>query len=410
MANPIQTNHQRLWQSLMAIAEIGATKDGGCNRQALTDLDQQGRDLFIQWCKEAGCHIRIDRIGNIFARREGKNTNSPSVMTGSHLDTQPTGGKFDGVYGVLAGLEVIRTLNDLNIETEHPIEVSVWTNEEGARFAPAMIGSGVWCGEFSLEYGLNRSDQQGKTIAQELQRIGYAGETPCTPHPVKGFFETHIEQGPVLESKNKQIGIVTGVQGMNWYDLHITGKPVHAGPTPMAMRKDPFMALHKIIGRLYQIAEAFGQHSRVTLGNIQAFPGAYNTVPKELILAVDLRHPEQEKLDQMQEAFYQIVEEETQDKGLASKIAQQWQSPAVVFNKNCVTAVTDATAALKLSSMKIVSGAGHDSVYLSRVIPTSMIFVPCEGGISHNPAENATKEDLGAGCDVLLNAMVEMAS
>lgn len=410
METLIKINGSRLWDSLMNMARIGATDKGGCNRQALTDLDKQARDLYIQWAEEAGCTVRIDAMGNVFARRAGKDETLPAVVTGSHIDTQPTGGKFDGVYGVLAGLEVIRSLNDHNIETLAPIEACIWTNEEGARFSPAMIGSGVWCGEFDLEYGHGREDKQGLTIGAELERIGYLGDSACEPFPVKGFFEVHIEQGPILEAEEKQIGIVNGVQGMNWYDLTITGEPVHAGPTPMDQRRDPFMALHRIIDRLYQMAEAYAPLSRVTFGDIKAMPGARNTVPEQLVLAVDLRHPEQATLDQMDGLFRQICDEVCAEYGVTGEIRDEWRSPAVQFDADCIGAVRNATYALEYSNKEMHSGAGHDSVYVSRVAPTSMIFIPCEGGISHNEAENAKPEDIEAGCNVLLNAMLALAS
>ena len=241
----LQVNGERLWSSLMEMARIGGTEKGGCNRQALTDKDKQGRALFIRWCEEIGCTLRVDEMGNLFLRKAGRDNSLPPVLTGSHLDTQPTGGKFDGVYGVLAGLEVLRTLHDANIETLHPLEVAVWTNEEGARFSPAMVGSGVWSGEFSLDYGWSRKDKSGVSIKEELERHGYLGGTPCAPFNIKAALELHIEQGPILEAIEKPIGVVQGVQGMRWYDLVITGQPVHAGPTPMEQRRDPMKAIAK---------------------------------------------------------------------------------------------------------------------------------------------------------------------
>ncbi len=410
MSQLLQINGQRLWDSLMEMARIGATEKGGCNRQALTDLDRDARDLYIKWVKEAGCTVRIDTMGNIFARRAGSNNDLPVVMTGSHIDTQPTGGKFDGVYGVLAGLEVIRSLNDHNIETNTPVEISVWTNEEGARFSPAMIGSGVWNGTFDLEFGHNRRDKQNNTIKGELERIGYLGEVPCKPHAVKGFFEVHIEQGPILEDEGLQIGVLNGVQGMNWYDLTITGQPAHAGPTPMESRRDPFMGLHKIIDRLYAMTAEFAPWSRVTFGDIEALPGSRNTIPEQLVLAVDLRHPDQPTLDQMDRRFRAIAEQECEKLKLSGEIHDEWQSPAVKFDQNCIEAVRRSTQALGYSYKEMFSGAGHDSVYISRVVPTSMIFVPCEKGISHNETENAKPEDIEAGCNVLINAITALAN
>lgn len=408
--NGLRVDGQRLWDSLMQMAEIGATDKGGCNRQALTDLDKAGRDLFVDWCQAAGCTVRVDQMGNIFARRPGRDNTLPPVMTGSHLDTQPTGGKFDGVYGVLAGLEVVRALNDAKVETDAPLEVVVWTNEEGARFSPAMIGSGVWAGVFDLDYGHSRVDKSGKSIGEELARIGYNGETPAQAHPVKAAFEVHIEQGPILEAEGLQVGVLSGVQGMNWYDLTIEGQPCHAGPSPMEVRRDPFMGLSTITQRLYDMVKEYAPWSRLTFGDIKAEPGSRNTVPERLVVAVDLRHPEQAVLDEMDRRFRAIVEEESSRYGLQSSIRDEWTSPAVVFDQNCVTAVRQAVDQLGYSNMEMFSGAGHDSVYVSRVAPTSMIFVPCEKGLSHNEAENAKPEDLEAGCNVLLHAMLARAN
>ena len=410
MTKPLTINSQRLWDSLMRMAQIGATPKGGCNRQALTDLDKQARDLYVEWAKEAGCTVRVDEMGNIFARRTGENAHLPVVMTGSHIDTQPTGGKFDGVYGVLAGLEVIRSLNDQGVATVAPVEACIWTNEEGARFSPAMIGSGVWSGAFDLPYGHQRTDKQGNTIKEELGRIGYLGEEACKPHAIKGFFEVHIEQGPILENKARQIGVVNGVQGMHWYDLTITGQPVHAGPTPMEDRRDPFMALHEIIAGLYALVEGYGPQSRVTFGDINATPGSRNTVPESLVLAVDLRHPSQQTLDEMDGRFRDLATQVCDKHQLTCEVRDEWRSPAVVFDEHCAAAVRKSTQALGYSYLEMTSGAGHDSVYVSNVVPAAMIFIPCEGGVSHNEAENATQEDVEAGCNVLLNAIVELAN
>ncbi|MNF34403.1 N-carbamoyl-L-amino acid hydrolase [compost metagenome] len=405
----LRINGERLWSRLMDMARIGATERGGCNRQALTDLDKIGRDLFVRWCREAGCTVSVDQMGNIFARRAGLDDELPPVLSGSHLDTQPTGGRFDGVYGVLAGLEVIQTLADAGIRTRAPLEVAVWTNEEGARFSPAMIGSGVWAGAFDLAYGHGRTDKQGASIAAELARIGYLGERPARASPLAAAFEVHIEQGPILESEGLQLGVVTGVQGIRWYDLTLGGQPVHAGPTPMSVRRDPFMGLAAILPRLYRLAEEHGPWARVTFGDIRVDPGSRNTVPERLVLAVDLRHPEQAVLDRMDAAFRAIVAEEAGRCRLEAEVREEWHSPAVAFDADCVAAVQGAVESLGYSHLRMCSGAGHDSVYLARVAPTSMIFVPCEGGISHNETENAAPADLEAGANVLLHAMLRMA-
>lgn len=405
----LQVNGERLWSSLMEMARIGGTEKGGCNRQALTDKDKQGRVLFIRWCEEIGCTLRVDEMGNLFLRKAGRDNTLPPVLTGSHLDTQPTGGKFDGVYGVLAGLEVLRTLHDAKVETLHPLEVAVWTNEEGARFSPAMIGSGVWSGEFSLDYGWSRKDKSGVSIKEELERHGYLGRTPCAPFNIKAALELHIEQGPILEAIEKPIGVVQGVQGMRWYDLVITGQPVHAGPTPMEQRRDPMKAIAKIISELYHLADETGPLARATFGDINASPGSRNTVPEQVTLTVDLRHPDQQVLDNMDAAFRRIAQDICNQCKVEHRIVDEWNSPAVAFNASCIDAVRLAAEKAGLPYEEMFSGAGHDSVYVSKVAPTSMIFIPCENGISHNEAENATPEDITAGCQVLLGAMVQLA-
>jgi len=409
MSEQMRINGQRLWDSLMEMAQIGATPRGGCNRQALTEEDRQGRDLFVGWCRAIGCEISVDEMGNIFARRAGRDNTLPPVITGSHLDTQPTGGKFDGVYGVLAGLEVLRTLEDAGLETEAALEVVVWTNEEGARFAPAMMGSGVWAGEMQRDDIYATTDKAGKPFVEELARIGYKGDLPATPRPIRAAFEAHIEQGPILEAEQLQIGVLTGVQGARWYDLIIEGQPVHAGPTPMEVRRDPFMAALPVLQYCYDLAREHGPWGRATFGDIRAEPGSRNTVPEKLVVAVDLRHPDSAVLDQMDEQFRLFVKTTCSDKALDGRVEELWHMPVTAFAPECVDAVRSATQALGYPHMEMVSGAGHDSLYVAKVAPTSMIFVPCQDGISHNEAESAKSEDLEAGCNVLLHAMLKMA-
>ena len=393
----------------MVMAEIGATERGGCNRQALTDEDKLGRDLFANWCREAGCTVSVDEMGNMFARRPGSNTDAPPVITGSHLDTQPTGGKFDGVYGVLAGLEVLRTLEEAGIETDAPLEVVVWTNEEGARFAPAMVGSGVWASEMQRDEVYAIEDKAGKRFGEELERIGYRGDLPAKPRPIRAAFEAHIEQGPILEAEALQIGILTGVQGARWYDLIIEGQPVHAGPTPMEGRRDPFRGVLPILEYCYELAEKYAPWGRATFGDIKAEPGSRNTVPERLIVNVDLRHPDPAVLDEMDRLFRTFVAKACEAKKLQGRVEELWHMPVTEFDPNCVDAVRRATAELGYSSMEMVSGAGHDALYVAKVAPTSMIFVPCKDGVSHNEAEDVKSEDLEAGCNVLLHAMLRMA-
>jgi N-carbamoyl-L-amino-acid hydrolase len=396
----------RLWQSLMDMAQIGATAKGGCNRQALTDDDRQGRDLFVSWCEQIDCSVSVDAIGNIFARRDGLDNGLPPILVGSHLDTQPTGGKFDGVYGVLAGLEVLRTLNDAKVVTDAPLEVAVWTNEEGCRYAPAMIGSGVWSGVLDIDKAYAAVDKAGKTLGSELERIGYRGDLPASARPLMAAFEVHIEQGPILEQEERQIGVLSGIQGLRWYDLILDGEACHAGPSPMETRRDPFMAAAPIIAACYQLAAAHGPWGRATFGDIRAEPGSRNTVPERLVINVDLRHPDAGQLDQLDQEFRALVARECEQYRIEHQVNEIWHMPVTSFAPHCVQAVRDATDMLGFSNMDMVSGAGHDSLYIATVAPTGMIFVPCENGISHNEIENAKAEDLEAGCNVLLHAML----
>ena len=405
----LQVNGERLWQSLMEMARFGATAKGGCRRLALSDEDKQGRDCFVAWCEAAGCSVTIDRMGNIFARRPGRNNDLPPVVTGSHLDTQPHGGKFDGVYGVLAGLEVVRTLNDHGIETEAPVEVAVWTNEEGARFAPAMVASGVFAGAFELDFALACADPDGKTMGDELERIGYAGDEPCGGRPFAAFFEAHIEQGPILENEGKTVGVVEGVQGVRWYDVHVTGQDAHAGPTPMAVRRDALVAAAGVIQAVNRIGHDFQPGACATVGVIEASPGSRNTIPGEVTFSVDLRHPDHEVLEQMNEALLAACEKAATDTGTEAKVEDIWYSPPVVFDEACVEAVRASAERLGYAHRPITSGAGHDAVYISRVAPTGMIFVPCAGGLSHNEEESAEADDLSAGCSVLMHAILDRA-
>ena len=410
MSTNIRINGDRLWQSLMTLAEIGATEKGGVCRLALTDLDRQARDLFVRWCKEAGCTVTIDKMGNIFARRSGRDNSLPPIMTGSHIDTQPTGGKFDGAYGVLAGLEVIRTLNDHGTETQAPVEVVVWTNEEGSRFAPAMVASGVFGGAFDLDYALSRADTEGKTMGEELKRIGYFGDQPVGGRKVGAFFEAHIEQGPILEAEKKQIGIVQGVQGIRWYEIVVTGQEAHAGPTPMKRRKDALVGASRMVGHVNRIGLENQPYACATVGMMQVQPNSRNTIPGRVFFTVDFRHPDEAILNKMDAALRQACEAEARAIGLSLDLKEIWYSPPVKFARECVGAVEAAAKELGYANMPIISGAGHDAVYLSRVAPTAMVFVPCEDGISHNEIENASKDDVAAGCDVLLRAMIERAN
>jgi beta-ureidopropionase / N-carbamoyl-L-amino-acid hydrolase len=400
----------RLWSRLMAMAEIGATARGGCDRQALTDGDFQGRELFSRWAKAAGCSVRIDAIGNLFARRPGRDDALPVVMTGSHLDTQPTGGKFDGVYGVLAGLEVIESLNDHSISTVHPIEVAVWCNEEGCRFPAAMMGSAVWAGRMPLADAYALTDRDGRSVRQELERAGLNLSAPVRRHPVKAAFEAHIEQGPLLEQRGKRIGVVTGVQHMSRHEVVVMGQEAHAGPTPMDMRRDPVRVLADVLPAMYAAALRRGPQARLTIAVIETRPSSPNTVPGWLRFFVDLRHPDGAQYQALRAEVDGIVNAALERHALEGQIRCVWQAAGVVFDPACVTAVRNAAATLGCDAMEMVSGAGHDSVNVAAVAPTAMIFVPCAGGLSHNEAESATPADLESGANVLMHAMLSMSS
>lgn len=402
-------NSDRLWQSLMEMAQHGATPKGGVCRLALTDIDKAGRDLFVEWCRDAGMSIRVDQVGNIFARRPGRDPNADPVVTGSHLDSQPTGGKFDGVYGVLAGLEVVRSLNDQGIETDAPIEVAVWTNEEGSRFSPAMMGSGVYGGAFTLEEILDKRDIDGKRFGDELQRIGYAGDDDPSDHAMKAYFEAHIEQGPILEAAGLPVGVVTGAQGQRWHEITVTGMEAHAGPTPMAIRKDALVAASKIIQRVNEIGHEHQPGACATVGFIQSKPNSRNVIPGEVFLTTDLRHPDDRELSKMDAALKAFCAQVAAESDVTVDVVDFWYFAPTPFDEKLVTLVRQGAELHGYQTQPIVSGAGHDAVYVARRAPTAMIFTPCEDGISHNEVENATPEDLAAGCNVLYHAMLESA-
>ncbi len=407
--NELRINGDRLWKSLMELAAIGATEKGGVKRLALTDLDRQGRDLVVRWGREAGLEVTVDQIGNVFMRRAGRNASALPIVTGSHVDTQPTGGKFDGNYGVLAGLEVVRTLNDLNIQTEAPIEVAFWTNEEGSRFVPVMMGSGVFCGAFSLETAYAARDVEGKSVREELERIGYLGDEVPGKHPIGAYFETHIEQGPVLEDADKVIGVVPAVMGLSWYDCTVTGMEAHAGPTPMGLRRDALQVATTIMQEVVQIANRYPPYGRGTVGMVQVFPNSRNVIPGQVKFSIDLRNVNDQLLNTMHEEMLSFIAKTREESGLGIEIERVSYYPPCPFHPDCVNAVRAATEKLGYSTMDVVSGAGHDAIYAARVAPSGMIFVPCKDGISHNEIEDAQPAHLEAGCNVLLHAMLERA-
>ena len=405
----LRINGDRLWASLMELAKIGATPKGGVCRLTLTDLDKQGRDLVISWAREAGMTVVIDKIGNGFMRRAGRNNTLPPIVTGSHIDTQPTGGKFDGNYGVLAGIEVVRTLNDHGIKTEAPIEVAFWTNEEGSRFVPVMMGSGVFAKAFTLEHAYAARDTAGKSVKEELQRIGYIGPQEPGDHPIGAYFETHIEQGPVLEDNDKTIGVVQGVLGIRWFDCTVTGMEAHAGPTPMALRKDALQVATHLMQEVVAAALRHKPHGRGTVGMVNVFPNSRNVIPGNVKFSIDLRNATDAIVDTMASEVKAYAEKLSKDSGLPIKIELVSSYPAQVFHADCVEAVARAAAKLGYSNMPAVSGAGHDAVYMAQLAPAGMIFIPCKDGISHNEIEDAKPEHITAGCNVLLHAMLERA-
>jgi len=409
-SSSLSINGQRLWQSLMDLAQIGATPKGGNCRLALTALDGQGRDLVTGWMRDAGLTVRVDQVGNIFARRDGRNRALAPVMTGSHIDTQPTGGKFDGCYGVLAGLEVMRTLNDAGVQTEAPLEVAIWTNEEGSRFVPVMMGSGVFAGKFPLETALSARDAQGLAVRDELQAIGYAGADPVGARPVDAYFEAHIEQGPILEHEEKTIGIVTGSLGLRWYDITVTGMEMHAGPTPMAIRRDALFAASFLVQAVINIANAHQPHGRGTVGEIHAHPGSRNVIPGQVRFTADLRHEDAATLARMDQAWRRACDDIAVAHGVHVDVKDVQTFPPTPFDTDLVDKVRQGAASRGLPAMNIVTGAGHDAVYMAAVAPTAMIFVPCKDGISHNEIEDAQPGHLEAGCNVLLDAMVARAN
>jgi N-carbamoyl-L-amino-acid hydrolase len=403
----LTVNGERLWQSLMDMAKIGATPKGGVKRIALTPEDKAGRDQFLAWCRAQGLQIVIDRMGNIFARREGADSALPPVMSGSHLDTQPTGGRFDGCYGVMAALEVCRTLDEHGITTRHPIEIAVWTNEEGTRFTPVMEGSGVFAGKFSVEHAREQKDVNGVTMGAALDAIDYAGDAPCG-HPVAAYFEAHIEQGPVLENEKRVIGVVTGGLGQRWFDVTITGMEAHAGPTPMHLRRDALQGAAQIVAAIDAIGRAHPD-TRATVGHMRVEPNSRNVIPGKVHFSVDLRAPTDAMLSAMETRVREAATRECNARRLDYDMVQTVYFPPTPFAEICKDAVREAAQRYGYPHRDLVSGAGHDAIYLASVCPAGMIFVPCKDGISHNEIEDARQEHITAGCNVLLQAMLALA-
>ncbi|HTI01098.1 MAG TPA: Zn-dependent hydrolase [Acidisoma sp.] len=408
LATNLAIDPARLWDTITETAKIGATPKGGVKRLTLTELDAEVRRWFIAACEEAGATVTIDDMGNIFARRPGRDNSLAPIAIGSHLDTQPTGGKFDGIIGVLSGLELLRTLKDSGYETTHPIEVIDWTNEEGSRFAPAMLSSGVFAGVFTKDWAYAREDRAGVRFGDALGEIGFVGAEPCGQHKLAAHFELHIEQGPILEAEGKIIGVVTGVQGMRWYEVTVSGNDSHAGSTPMTLRRDALLATARMIEVVHGIALEHAPHAVGTVGLIEARPNSRNVIPGETFFTVDFRHPDDSVLAVMEKKLKERLAAVADASAVTAEVTCIWNSPAVHFDADCVSAVRQAAEQGGFPHRDIISGAGHDSAYVAAVAPTTMVFVPCAGGVSHNETESAEPGDVAAGANVLLQAVLAM--
>ncbi len=398
-------NPQRLWDDLMFTAQFGGTPKGGIKRLTVSDEDKRVRDWFKAECEKLGCSVQVDEVGNMFATRPGKRQDLLPIAMGSHLDTQPTGGKFDGVLGVLGALEALRTMVQMDYETNAPIMIVNWTNEEGSRFSPAMLCSGVYAGVFTPEFAYSREDRAGLKLGDELVRIGYKGEHKAGAIKFGSMFELHIEQGPILEAEEKMIGVVTGVQGMRWYEVTVTGQESHTGATPMGLRKNALLASARMIDAIDHVGMTH-LPGVASVGLIENRPNSRNVVPGEVFFTVDLRHPDEKILDRMEAAMREALPKIAADTKVTFEEKCIWKSPAVKFASELIECVRMGTAQAGYKSRDMASGAGHDAAYIARVAPTTMIFVPCLGGISHNEAESTTLEECGAGAQVLLNAVL----
>ncbi len=402
-------NAQRLWDSLCEMALIGPGVAGGCNRQTLTDADGEGRHVFARWCKDAGMSMGVDTMGNMFATRAGTDPDALPVYLGSHLDTQPTGGRYDGVLGVLGALEVVRTMNDMGVKTRRPIVVTNWTNEEGARFAPAMLASGVFAGIHSQDYAYGRSDMDGKTFGEELARIGWLGDEKVGARKMHAMLELHIEQGPILEATGKTIGVVTHGQGLWWLEITLTGRDAHTGSTPMNMRVNAGLGMARITEAVHRIAMSHQPNAVGAVGQVKVYPNSRNVIPGKVVFTVDIRSPEQGKLDLMRGELERAAVAVATELGLGCSIEPVGHFDPVTFDPDLVKVVRGAAERLGHAHMDIISGAGHDACWTNRVAPTVMIMCPCVGGLSHNEAEEISPEWAAAGTDVLLHACLDVA-
>ncbi|WP_417771239.1 Zn-dependent hydrolase [Stappia sp.] len=407
----IRIDAERLWNSLMEMAKIGPGVAGGNNRQTLTDADKEGRALFRKWCADADLSMGVDTMGNMFMTREGADPDAKPVYVGSHLDTQPTGGKYDGVLGVLGGLELVRTLNDLGIRTRRPIVVTNWTNEEGTRFAPAMLASGVFAGTHEEAWAYDRKDAEGKRFGDELKRIGWVGDEPvgARKDAIHAMFELHIEQGPILEAEGRDIGVVTHGQGLWWLEVTVTGKDSHTGSTPMPMRKNAGLGMARMTELVHEIAMKHQPRAVGAIGHCDVYPNSRNVIPGKVVFTIDFRSPDQATLDAMKAEFEEKAPKIAEDLGLGVEIEAVGHFDPVTFDETCVKAVRGAAERLGYSHMDIISGAGHDACWVNKVAPTAMIMCPCVDGLSHNEAEEITRDWAKAGADVLLHAVLEAA-
>ena len=405
----LKINSERLWDSLMEMAKVGPGIVGGNNRQTLTDEDSEGRHLFQNWCEAAGCSMGLDQIGNMFAQRDGTDPDALPVYVGSHLDTQPTGGKYDGVLGVLSGLEILRTMNDLDIKTKHPIVVTNWTNEEGTRYAPAMLSSGVFAGLHTQDWAYDRTDADGKKFGDELARIGWRGDEDVGARKMHAFFELHIEKGPILEAENKQIGVVTHGQGLSWTQITITGKDAHTGSTPMPMRKNAGLAMARILDKVDAIAMSHAPHAVGAAGHIDVYPNSRNVIPGKVVFTVDFRSPELEVIQDMEAQLRTQAQDICDAMAMEIEFEKVGGFDPVAFDEACVGAVRAAAERLGYSHMNLISGAVHDACWINRIAPTAMIMCPCVDGLSHNEAEEISPECAASVTDVLLHAVLETA-
>jgi N-carbamoyl-L-amino-acid hydrolase len=397
---------RRLWDSIMETAAFGATPKGGIKRLTLSDDDKKVRDWFKRACEDLGLKVSVDSCGNMFALRKGRNNDLLPIAMGSHLDTQPTGGKFDGVLGVLGALEAMRTLQEVGYETNAPVMIVNWTNEEGSRFAPAMLASGVYAGVFTQDYAYAREDREGRKFGDELERIGYRGSEPVGSRKFQAMFELHIEQGPILEAESRMIGVVTGVQGMRWYEVTVKGQEAHTGATPMRLRRNALLGAARMIEAIHQ---AGMRHlpGVASVGLIENRPNSRNVVPGEVFFTIDLRHPDEAVLDEMERECRAALPEIASAEKLEIDEKRIWKSEAVKFDSRLIECVRTGAEKSGFTTRDMASGAGHDAAYIARVAPTTMIFVPCLGGLSHNEEESTSFEECSAGAQVLLNAVLE---